>query len=42
VQTRLTRSFELPPGLYRIGVRAYRPGGGLTPPACRWVRVLAR
>jgi len=42
VQTRLTRSFELPPGLYRIGVRAYLRGGGLTRPAYRWVRVLAR
>jgi len=42
VQTRLTRSFELPPGLYRIAVRAYLRGGGLTRPAYRWVRVLER
>lgn len=41
VQTRVTRSLALPPGLYRIGVRAHRTGGGLTPPAYRWVRVLA-
>ncbi len=39
VQTRLTRSFELPPGLYRIGVRARLRGGELTRPAYRWVRV---
>ncbi|HXE46047.1 MAG TPA: hypothetical protein VN635_12735 [Conexibacter sp.] len=42
VQTHLARRFALPPGLYRIGVRAYRSGSGLTPPVYRWVRVLRR
>jgi hypothetical protein len=37
----VTRSFALRPGLYRISVRAYGPGGELTRPAYRWVRVLA-
>lgn len=41
VRRGLTRSFALRPGLYRIGVRAYGPGGGLTRTAFRWVRVLA-
>lgn len=40
VRTQVTRSFKLPPGLYRIGVRAYLRDGGLTRPAYRWVRVL--
>jgi YVTN family beta-propeller protein len=40
VQRRLTRSFELTPGLYRISVRAH-DGAGLTRAAYRWVRVLA-
>ncbi len=40
VRRRVTRSFELPPGLYRVGVRAHGPNGGLTRPAYRWVRVL--
>lgn len=42
VRRRVTRSFELPPGLYRIGVRAHDPDGGLTRSAYRWVRVLGR
>lgn len=42
VQRRLTRSFELPPGLYRISVRAHDPNGSLTRAAYRWVRVLTR
>ncbi|HEX5146603.1 MAG TPA: PKD domain-containing protein [Conexibacter sp.] len=42
VTRHVTSSFALPPGLYRIGVRAYQPGGGLTRTAHRWVRVLAR
>jgi YVTN family beta-propeller protein len=42
VRRRLTRSFELRPGLYRIGVRAYDSGGRLTRTAYRWVRVLTR
>lgn len=42
VQRRVTRSFELPPGLYRIGVRAHGPDGRLTRSAYRWVRVLGR
>ncbi len=42
VRRQLTRSFELRPGLYRIGVRAHDAGGRLTRPAYRWVRVLAR
>lgn len=39
VRRRLTRSFELRPGLYRIAVRAH-DGDGLTRAAYRWVRVL--
>lgn len=42
VRRRLTRSFELRPGLYRIGVRAHDAGGRLTRAAYRWVRVLDR
>ncbi len=41
VRRRLTRSFELRPGLYRIAVRAYDADGGLTRGAYRWVRVIA-
>lgn len=41
VRREVTRSFVLPPGLYRIAVRAHGPGGELTRPAYRWVRVLA-
>lgn len=40
VRRRLTRSFELPSGLYRISVRAH-DGDRLTRAAYRWVRVLA-
>lgn len=39
VQRRLTRSFSLRPGLYRISVRAH-DGDGMTRAAYRWVRVL--
>jgi YVTN family beta-propeller protein len=39
VRRRLTRSFDLRPGLYRIAVRAH-DGDGLTRAAYRWVRVL--
>ena len=42
VSRRVTRSFELRPGLYRIGVRAYDSGGRLTRTSYRWVRVLLR
>ncbi|HEV7773721.1 MAG TPA: PKD domain-containing protein [Conexibacter sp.] len=42
VQRRLTRSFDLRPGLYRISVRAHGSDGRLTRAAHRWVRVLAR
>jgi hypothetical protein len=42
VSRRVTRSFELRPGLYRIGVRAYDSGGRLTRTAYRWVRVVVR
>jgi len=42
VSRRVTRSFELRPGLYRIGVRAYDSGGRLTRASYRWVRVLVR
>ncbi|HYI80726.1 MAG TPA: PKD domain-containing protein [Thermoleophilaceae bacterium] len=41
VRRRLTRSFELRPGLYRIAVRAHDADGGLTRGAYRWVRVIA-
>jgi chitodextrinase len=41
VQRRLSRSFELRPGLYRIAVRAHDADGGLTRGAYRWVRVIA-
>src|SRR5215218_4381952 len=40
VRRRVTRSFELPPGLYRVGVRAHGPNRSLPRPAYRWVRVL--
>jgi YVTN family beta-propeller protein len=42
VRRRFSRHFKLRPGLYRIAVRAYTADGGLTRPAYRWVRVLAR
>ncbi|MBS1869291.1 MAG: PKD domain-containing protein [Actinobacteria bacterium] len=42
VRRTLTRGFALRPGLYRVVVRAHGPGGALTRPAYRWVRVLAR
>lgn len=40
VKRRLTRSFDLRPGLYRIAVRAHDGDRGLTRAAYRWVRVL--
>lgn len=40
VRRRITRSFALRPGLYRIAVRAHGSDGGLTRAAYRWVRVL--
>jgi hypothetical protein len=40
ISGRMTLRLQLEPGLYRITVRAYGAGSGLTRPAGRWLRVI--